>query len=906
MKKSLKHATFIWILFVFSSLVIGQDKNVTGEIIHQPLTELTKEKGLSQHVKDSEIPLLTLQKPDVEALLEEDKQRDKNGEFYRFATGIEVNITTENSGVWTTNERGDRVWRMKIHQPDAISLSFFFSKFDLKGDAYINVLNEEGKKVHKTYTKADVLESGVQNLSVCEGDFLTLVLVEPKGTPASVLEMDKVYYSYRSYGELGYQRKDNNQAGASDGCQVNVNCLEGNQWQDEKRGVVKIMISSGMSYGLCTGSLVNNTAQDCKPYILSAMHCFDKASQNNLNNTRFYFNFEAPSCPNVTNAPIQYITGAQKLASSEDVNGNTITHSDFYLLRIGTPANEQNIINQLKSFNAYWNGWDANDTPAPSGVSIHHPSGDIKKISTFTQPLVSTTYSSTGPSSTHWLVYWSQTANGHGVTEGGSSGSPLFNNNGGNSRIVGTLSGGSSFCHSLNSPDLYGKMSFHWTSAGTTASKQLKPWLDPGNTGAMVLDGSSDPCNGGGGNPDPDPDPDPGTGACTPTISQCDEYIANVELSTINNSSNCDLYTDYSNISTTLTPGNTYQVGVVPGVVGYGSGAYYPGDVIGVWVDWNGNGTFVDANETIVTHALTQSSPATHNLHVPAAIAPGTYVMRVRINYDASQSGNISPCDDSQYGEVEDYRIVIAGDSNPNPDPNSYDLEVLLNNPASTSLQAPTASQQVSFTLRNNGPSKVPAGSTLWFGFLHVNNATQQENLYSINTNTLNNVDGVVLNTDFMPGQSISSANLGTVISNASISTSTYGNGDIVALWCLGVGENPNSVIPTDPNDADNDNNLDYFIIDLENGSSSGLNDLSMEAIQLYPNPTTGKVLIDLNSTFKNVEVVIYDITGKSVAKVNEVGAKSIVLDLSNLASGVYQVAVRTEKGIVMKKVVRE
>lgn len=909
MKKSLKHATFIWILFVFSSLVIGQDKNVTGEIIHQPLTELTKEKGLSQHVKDSEIPQLNFSAPNVEALLKEDEKRDKNGYFYRFGEGKDVNITLENSGVWEVKENGDRVWRLKIHQPGALAQTFIFSKFYLYGNTTIDVYDRQGRKVHRTYTKDDVLESGEQNLALCEGDIALLELIEPAGTKASELEMNMLMYIYRSYGGLGYTEKvyGDPYGNSSDGCQVNVNCSEGDQWQDEKRGVARIVAISGYSYGLCTGSLINNTAQDCKPYFLTAMHCIVGAS--NFNNWRFYFNFEAPACGTPSNNQVeknQYITGAVKLAGSEDVNGNNITKSDFALLRLNE-SNETNTITKLKSFNAYWNGWDANNTAAPSGVSIHHPSGDIKKISTFTQPLTSANYSGSTPN-THWRVYWSETANGHGVTEGGSSGSPIFTYNNGNSRIVGKLSGGTSYCAQTNGYDLYGKLSYSWTSAGTTNAMRLKPWLDPGNTGAMVLDGSSDPCNGGGGNPDPDPDPDPdpGTGACTPTISQCDEYIANVTLSTINNSSNCDLYTDYSNISTTLTPGNTYQVGVVPGVVGYGSGAYYPGDVIGVWVDWNGNGTFGDANETIVTHALTQSSPATHNLHVPAAIAPGTYVMRVRINYDASHSGNISPCDDSQYGEVEDYRIVIAGDSNPNPDPNSYDLEVLLNNPASTSLQAPTASQQVSFTLRNNGPSKVPAGSTLWFGFLHVNNATQQENLYSINTNTLNNVDGVVLNTDFMPGQSISSANLGTVISNASISTSTYGNGDIVALWCLGVGEDPNSVIPTDPNDADNDNNLDYFIIDLENGSSSGIEELSMDAIQLYPNPTTGKVLIDLNSTFKNVEVVIYDITGKSVAKVNEVGAKSIVLDLSNLASGVYQVAVRTEKGIVMKKVVRE
>ena len=85
-------------------------------------------------------------------------------------------------------------------------------------------------------------------------------------------------------------------------------------------------------------------------------------------------------------------------------------------------------------------------------------------------------------------------ANGHGVTEGGSSGSPLFNYDG---QIVGTLTGGSSYCNTPTSPDVYGKMSYHWTSNGTPNDERLKPWLDPTNSGVTTLNGSSDPCSAG-------------------------------------------------------------------------------------------------------------------------------------------------------------------------------------------------------------------------------------------------------------------------------------------------------------------------------------------------------------------------------------------------------------------------
>ena len=92
-----------------------------------------------------------------------------------------------------------------------------------------------------------------------------------------------------------------------------------------------------------------------------------------------------------------------------------------------------------------------------------------------------------GPdNSTHWLVYWNQTENGHGVTAGGSSGSPIFNQN---KLIVGHLTGGGSYCNMLNEPDVYGKVWHAWDQIDTTPEKQLKPWLDSLNTGVTTLNG---------------------------------------------------------------------------------------------------------------------------------------------------------------------------------------------------------------------------------------------------------------------------------------------------------------------------------------------------------------------------------------------------------------------------------
>jgi hypothetical protein len=76
-----------------------------------------------------------------------------------------------------------------------------------------------------------------------------------------------------------------------------------------------------------------------------------------------------------------------------------------------------------------------------------------------------------------WVVTWSQ-----GVTEGGSSGSPLF---GGDHRIVGQLAGGPSGCGSSDQRDAYGRFDNSWTGGGTKSTR-LSNWLDPANIGAMT------------------------------------------------------------------------------------------------------------------------------------------------------------------------------------------------------------------------------------------------------------------------------------------------------------------------------------------------------------------------------------------------------------------------------------
>jgi PKD repeat protein len=365
------------------------------------------------------------------------------------------------------------------------------------------------------------------------GQEITLIYVKQQnGLALSRLHLSEIVYIY-------YEEKAEKDLGDAQSCQVNINCSpEGDNWQVQKRGVARISFREGSSWYLCSGTLINNTANDGTPYFLTAYHCGGNASAADRNVWQFYFNYERPGCSNTGTPPNNVITGCTYKAGG-DIDGG----SDFQLLLLSSSPS--------LSWNPYYNGWSRSTTASPSGVGIHHPSGDAKKISTYTQTLGTGSWSG-GMSSAHWTVKWAQTTNGWGVTEGGSSGSPIFDNN---KRVVGTLTGGSSDCsNQTTAKDYYGKFSKHWDANGTSNDKKLQPWLDPLGTNPTTLDGY-DPNNPSGVN-------NPQNFVAT-SISQ-----SQINLSWSLNSSNNPVLLVYNTTNTFGTPtnGTNYNVGqTIPG-----------------------------------------------------------------------------------------------------------------------------------------------------------------------------------------------------------------------------------------------------------------------------------------------------------------------------------------------------
>lgn len=417
----------------------------------------------------SNLPTEILPTFNHDVLLAEDTEIEQRGGRSNMGRLIPTYTNAITSGIWTDLSDGSRVWQYRFKSEGAKGLSVYFNDLYLPIGSSLVFYPADRSYIVGPFTNDDCKANGKFMVGEILGEEGVLEYTEP----ASILGNARIgIYAIAHLYRYVYG-SENDERGGSEACQVDINCPEGLPWTKEKDGVVRLQIVDGQSVGLCTGSLVNTTAKDCRKYILTAMHCGEDVSDADWDLCSVRFKYQKSGCGSGSAPTLNNRIGVNHLADSND--GGGATGSDFLLVEL-----EDDI---PSGWNPYFNGWNAENIAASGGVSIHHPSGDSKKIST-TSNIVSGTFNATGA---HWRVVWQQTETNWGVTEGGSSGSPLFDPN---SRIVGTLTGGGSFCDFPTAPDYYGKMSKHWTANPNAADQKLKVWLDPSNTGQLTLDGS--------------------------------------------------------------------------------------------------------------------------------------------------------------------------------------------------------------------------------------------------------------------------------------------------------------------------------------------------------------------------------------------------------------------------------
>lgn len=421
---------------------------------------------------------------------------------WRFAMPFGVDIKPATHSKWMQLPNHQVQWQFRVQAPSAVHLNFGFTTFWLPEGAELRIEATDGTQKIRPFTAQDNESHRQLWTPPIASQDVTLTLIAPAEKYREVqLVLGRINQGYRGFNFPGKVCK-------SGSCNTDVACLANDDpWNRERRSVASIAQGGER---ICTGSLLNNTANNRRMLFATATHC--TISAGNAPSVVTFWNFESAACRRpgslqsgqVNVGPTtDFLTGARLLAATpafDSTGGTSSNKSDWTLLELDDPPNPGS--------NPYWAGWDRSgaiptcaapaNTSATTGLcaAIHHPNGDEKRI-TFSEQSMQTA-SIGNAENVHWQVQWDSTppvlANISGtgtlppsVTEKGSSGSPLYN---ANHLMVGVLSGGPSFCGAPTSQlfDVYGKLSHAWDGLGTPTTR-VRDYLDPTGSGVTTLTG---------------------------------------------------------------------------------------------------------------------------------------------------------------------------------------------------------------------------------------------------------------------------------------------------------------------------------------------------------------------------------------------------------------------------------
>ncbi|NNE31301.1 MAG: T9SS type A sorting domain-containing protein [Winogradskyella sp.] len=452
------------LLYVFALITTLSFAQNIPDDIKPPSWSLDNLNGIKPH---------KLETFDVKALIEEDKINDQDkSKPWRFGHELYVGHDFNDVGDWTILPNGDRIWRMSYKSEGAYTLNFMFDVFWIPEGATLYVYNDAKNDLIRPFTHHNNNPQEVLGTWMVNGEQAWIEYYQPAHvTGEAKLTVGAVVHGYRT--AQTFQKALND----SGPCNQDVDCdispvsdpFQLNTRKEEVKTANAMLLTGG---GLCSGTLVNNTNNDGTPYFLTANHC-----GGGEGSWAFRFNWRSPNPQCATG--VNSANGSFNQTVSGSLFRAASSQSDMKLVEI-TDTNFFNTNTDL-----VWAGWNRSTTQTPQiNFGIHHPSGDIQKTCRYDQGATrSVTNFNGNPNTQMWRIEdWDL-----GVTEGGSSGSALYNEDG---HIIGMLSGGSAACSGTDDNggfDVYGRFGVAW-DFGTTASSRLKDWLDPGNTGVTTLD----------------------------------------------------------------------------------------------------------------------------------------------------------------------------------------------------------------------------------------------------------------------------------------------------------------------------------------------------------------------------------------------------------------------------------
>ncbi len=348
---------------------------------------------------------------------------------------------------WQTLADGGRAARVVVNSPGAAAIRLGLSMSSKQAGVMLRFAGSTAQ-VYGPYSAATVAEARTYWSPLLDGESATLEIYLPPGVaPETVdLRMPKISHLV-SAGVSLLKTEPVSDIGRSGSCEVDVACIATPAASNQARSVAKLVYTDNGGTFICTGTLINDSAASNTPYLYTASHCMD--SQEAASSLVTYWFFDAASCGSQAVPPYVAVTGGAKLL------GRSVD-SDWALVRLNNPP----------PANAVFSAWRAETLASGTGISVvHHPSGDLKKISEGTMPKYFNFSDGTSFTSTRYTM---------GSTEPGSSGAGLLTlgSGGGFYELRGGLYAGDGSCSQPNGIDVYSRLD--------VALPLLAPYLTPG------------------------------------------------------------------------------------------------------------------------------------------------------------------------------------------------------------------------------------------------------------------------------------------------------------------------------------------------------------------------------------------------------------------------------------------
>ena len=417
----------------------------------------------------------------LDSILKEDAADSGNMRgSYKFAHKFFTHIDSSDA-TQTVLEDGTTVKQIGIRSAGAYSINLLLRDFEIPSGGKLFIYSADHSHVVGSFDDSNNTPEKILPVQPVAGESIIIEYSEPANAPfKGHFIIAEVNHDYRNI----FRSEPQPDAATAFACMPDVLCSDATE--GTFRSTV-LLIINGITG--CTGTLINNTSDDGKPYLLTAVHCLvddetqpfpvDKNSYIDRAGTIIaFFNYNRPVC----DANIK-MKGSEEMSLAGAYPTAILARKDIALLELkDTPPDY---------FNAFYAGWNMDLTGNGRHTNVHHPDCGVKKYGmTDGKILIGSIpkkptfdYSILFDNNSHWIIpSWTV-----GSTYPGSSGSALFDEN---QLVIGGLTDGDSFCTGTSpngKPDYFFALGTGWETGDAT--NQLKTYLDPVNKNVMQYTG---------------------------------------------------------------------------------------------------------------------------------------------------------------------------------------------------------------------------------------------------------------------------------------------------------------------------------------------------------------------------------------------------------------------------------